>query len=199
MPLEYANVKSWRRTYLDLDQENTVRFPARQGEIVNRPGTARYQDRFRPIAQPPGPSSRLECLEIGENHGGMSFDDGVEYVTGDTFGKGKKQPYGKLAVALVEKASNRALWVSYKSTLQAQIAKLAFMTKCGMGNMADEIPEAEQPELVDLMWNAPECDVLTIGEIFRFGHDWLPETDGDGDAPIGQALRGRSAERKRRQ
>ncbi|MGA8033300.1 MAG: hypothetical protein WCB48_13005, partial [Casimicrobiaceae bacterium] len=39
-------------------------------------------------------------------------------------------------------------------------------------------PEAEQLELVDLMWNAPEADVLAVGEIFRFAGEWLPETMG---------------------
>ncbi len=119
-------------------------------------------------------------FEIGEDHGGMCFGDGVQYATGCTFGKGNvaKQPYGKLAVTLIEKASNRALRISYKPTLQAQIAESAFMKKRGMGVMPDQIPEAEQLELVDLMWNAPEADILAPGEIFRFERDWLPETMG---------------------
>ena len=119
-------------------------------------------------------------VETGEDHGGMCFGDGIQYATGCTFGKGNvaKQPYGKLAVTLVEKASNRALRISYKPTLQPRIAESAFMKKRGMGIMPDEIPEAEQLELVDLMWNAPEADVLAVGEIFRFEREWLPETMG---------------------
>ena len=119
-------------------------------------------------------------VETGEDHGGMCFGDGIQYATGCTFGKGNvaKQPYGKLAVTLVEKATNRALRISYKPTLQARIADSAFMKKRGMGVMPDEIPEAEQLELVDLMWNAPEADVLTVGEIVRFEREWLPETMG---------------------
>ena len=119
-------------------------------------------------------------VETGEDHGGMCFGDGIQYATGCTFGKGNvaKQPYGKLAVTLVEKASNRALRISYKPTLQARIADSAFMKKRGLGIMPDEIPEAEQLELVDLMWNAPEADVLAVGEIFRFEREWLPETMG---------------------
>ena len=119
-------------------------------------------------------------VETGEDHGGMCFGDGIQYATGCTFGKGNvvKQPYGKLAVTLVEKATSRALRVSYKPTLQARIADSAFMKKRGMGVMPDEIPEAEQLELVDLMWNAPEADVLAVGEIVRFEREWLPETMG---------------------
>jgi formylmethanofuran dehydrogenase subunit E len=119
-------------------------------------------------------------VEIGEDHGGMCFGDGVQYATGCTLGKGnlEKTPYGKLAVTLIERASNRAIRVSYRPTLQKQIAASAFMTKRGQGIGPDEIPEAEQMELVDLIWNAPESDVLTHGEVFQLDRDWLPEAMG---------------------
>jgi hypothetical protein len=41
--------------------------------------------------------------------------------------------------------------------MQRQIGESAFMTKRGMGIPPDAIPEAEQMELVDLVWNAPEA------------------------------------------
>jgi len=119
-------------------------------------------------------------IEIGEDHGGMCFGDGVQYSTGCTLGKGnmEKTPYGKLAVTLIERASNRAVRVSYKPTLQKQIGASAFMVKRGEGMEPDEIPEAEQMELVDLIWKAPESDVLAIGEIFQFEREWFPEVMG---------------------
>jgi len=68
------------------------------------------------------------------------------------WGKGnlEKTPYGKLAVTLIERASNKAIRVSYKPTLQKRIAESAFMIKRGQGIEPDEIPEAEQLELVNL-------------------------------------------------
>jgi formylmethanofuran dehydrogenase subunit E len=119
-------------------------------------------------------------VEIGEDHGGMCFGDGVQYATGCTLGKGnmEKTPYGKLAVTVIERAANRAVRVSYKPTLAKQIAASAFMVKRGQGMEPDDIPDAEQKELVDLVWNAPEGDVLTIGEVFQFERDWLPEVMG---------------------
>jgi len=119
-------------------------------------------------------------VEIGEDHGGMCFADGVQYVTGCTLGKGNmsKQPLGKLAVTVIEKKTNRALRISYKPTLQKQIGESAFMTKRGQGIEPDDIPESEQMELVDLVWNAPESDVLTIDKVFKFDRDWLPEIMG---------------------
>ena len=119
-------------------------------------------------------------IETGEDHGGMCFGDGIQYTTGCTFGKGniRKDTYGKLAVTLIEKDTNRAVRVSYKPTLQKQIAESAFMTKRGLGIMPDDIPEEEQMEMVDLVWNAPESDVLTIGEPFKYPGAWYPEVMG---------------------
>ena len=119
-------------------------------------------------------------LEIGEDHGGMCFGDGVQYTTGCTVGKGNvdKTPYGKLAVTLIERATNRAIRVSYKPTLQKRIGESAFMVKRGQGLEPDAIPEAEQMELVNLVWDAPEPDVITVGDIFQFDRDWMPEVMG---------------------
>ena len=88
----------------------------------------------------------------------MCYGDGVQYTTGCTFGKGniRKEPRGKLAFTLIDKDSNRAVRVSYKPTLQKQIAASAFMQQRAAGYQPDEIPEADQMELVDLVWNAPE-------------------------------------------
>jgi formylmethanofuran dehydrogenase subunit E len=119
-------------------------------------------------------------VEIGFGHGGMCFGDGVQYASGCTLGKGnlERTPFGKLAVTLVECATNRAVRVSYKPTLQQRIADSAFMVKRGEGIEPDAIPEAEQWEVVDLIWNAPESAVLSIGEIFQFEREWEPEIMG---------------------
>jgi len=127
-----------------------------------------------------GGTQLFAIVEIGEDHGGMCFGDGVQYVTGCTFGKGniRKQPVGKLAFTLIDKATNRAARVSYKPTLQKQIAESAFMRKRGLGVMPDEIPLEEQMELVNLVWNAPEADVLQVGEVSAYKGEWLPEVMG---------------------
>lgn len=119
-------------------------------------------------------------IEIGEDHGGMCFGDGVQYATGCTFGKGniRKDPLGKLGFTLIEKDSNRAVRISFKPTLQKQIQATAFMQKRGAGISANEIPEAEQMEVVDLVWNAPEQDVLAIGKVFDYAGKWVPEVMG---------------------
>ena len=127
-----------------------------------------------------GGTQLFSIVEIGEDHGGMCFGDGVQYATGCTFGKGniRKAASGKLAVTLIEKTTNRSVRVSYKPTLQRQIGESAFMRKRGLGVMPDEIPLEEQMELVNLVWDAPEADVLTIGEVVAYKGEWFPELMG---------------------
>ncbi len=114
-----------------------------------------------------GAKSLHAILENGYHHGAMCFGDGVQYTTGCTFGKGnmEKVPKGKLAVTLVDKANGRAVRVAYKPTLQKQIKDSAFMKKRAAGIPPTEIPEEEQWELVNLIWNASEDEVLTIGPV----------------------------------
>ena len=100
----------------------------------------------------------------------MCFGDGVQYATGCTFGKGnmEKNPKGKLAFTLVDKATGRAVRVSYKPTLQKQIKESPFMQKRAAGVPPTEIPKEEQWELVNLIWDAPEGDVMTIGPVVEY-------------------------------
>jgi formylmethanofuran dehydrogenase subunit E len=127
-----------------------------------------------------GGTQLYAIIEIGEEHGGMCFGDGIQFSTGCTFGKGniRKQPYGKLAVTLIDKATDRAVRVSYKPSLQKQIAASAFMQQRAAGISPDEIPEADQLELVDLVWGAAEADVLTVGDVYDYPQNWLPEVLG---------------------
>lgn len=119
-------------------------------------------------------------VEIGEDHGGMCFGDGIQYSTGCTFGKGniQKEPLGKLVFTLIEKDSNKAVRIAFKPTLQKQIQATPFMQKRAAGYSADEIPEEEQMEVVDMVWNAPEEDVLAIGKVFEYPGKWIPEVMG---------------------
>lgn len=114
-----------------------------------------------------GGRSLHAMVEIGEDHGAMCFADGIQYTTGCTFGKGnvERSCEGKLAVTLVDGASNRAVRISYKPTLQPQIGASAFMRKRTAGVPADQIPDEEQWELVNLVWDAPEDAVMTIGPV----------------------------------
>ena len=106
-------------------------------------------------------------IETGDHHGGMCFGDGIQFTTGCTLGKGniEKTGEGKFAVTLVDKASSRAVRVAYRPTLQARIKATAFMQKRTAGVPATQIPEAEQMEVVSLIWDASADEVMTIGRV----------------------------------
>jgi len=127
-----------------------------------------------------GGSQLFGIVEIGEDHGGMCFGDGIQYSTGCTFGKGniQKNPLGKLGFTLIEKKSNRAVRVVFTSKLQKQIGASKFMQQRSAGVSADDIPLQDQMELVDLVWNAPEEEILKIGEVFEYPGKWQPELIG---------------------
>jgi formylmethanofuran dehydrogenase subunit E len=119
-----------------------------------------------------GAKSLHAILENGYYHGAMCFGDGVQYATGCTFGKGnmEKEPKGKLAVTVIDKAKKKAVRVAYKPTLQEKIKNSTFMQKRAAGVPPTQIPEYEQLELVNLIWDASEEDVLTIGPVVDY--DW---------------------------
>jgi formylmethanofuran dehydrogenase subunit E len=127
-----------------------------------------------------GGTQLFGIVEIGEDHGGMCFADGVQYSTGCTFGKGniRKNPLGKLGFTLIEKDTNRAVRVVFNSKLQKQIASSKFMQQRGAGISPDEISMEDQMEMVELVWNAPSEEVLTVGEIFQYSGKWIPEVMG---------------------
>ena len=106
-------------------------------------------------------------IETGDYHGGMCFGDGIQFTTGCTFGKGniEKSGEGKFAVTLIDKATKRAVRVAYKPTLQPRIKASAFMQKRAAGVPPTEIPEAEQMEVVHLVWDAPAEEIMTVGPI----------------------------------
>ena len=117
-----------------------------------------------------GAKSLHAIIEIGDHHGAMCFGDGIQYTTGCTFGKGniEKNNKGKLAVTLIDKANQKAVRVAYKPTLQKQIKESAFMQKRTAGIPPTQIPETEQWELVNLIWDASQEQIMAVGEVVDY-------------------------------
>jgi formylmethanofuran dehydrogenase subunit E len=114
-----------------------------------------------------GAKSLHAILETGFYHAAGCFGDGVQYATGCTFGKGniEKDPKGKLAVTVIDKSRAKSVRISFKPTLRERIRSSAFMKKRAQGVPPDQIPEEEQMELVNLIWDALEEDLLTTGAV----------------------------------
>ena len=106
-------------------------------------------------------------IDTGEHHGGTCFGDGIQFATGCTFGKGniEKTGEGKFAVTLIDKATSRAVRIAYRPTLQPKIKATPFMQKRAAGVPPTQIPEAEQMEVVTLVWDAPAEEIMTVGPV----------------------------------
>ncbi len=118
-----------------------------------------------------GSSGELHCIvEIGENHGVQCFIDGVQYATGCTLGKGNisKAGWGKLAITLIDKKKEQAVRVTYKPGRHKMVAESSFMRKRGMGIPPTQIPREEAWEMVNILWDAPENEVLGIGSVTEY-------------------------------
>jgi formylmethanofuran dehydrogenase subunit E len=60
--------------------------------------------------------------------------------------------------------------VAYRPTLQPRIKATPFMQKRAAGVPPTEIPESEQMEVVNLVWDAPAAEIMTVGPIQQ--SDW---------------------------
>jgi formylmethanofuran dehydrogenase subunit E len=121
-------------------------------------------------------SELYAIVEVGEEHGGMCFTDGIQSATGCTFGKGniRRELYGKLGFTLIDKNTDRGVRVHYKPNLHKEIAQSAYVKQRAAGIPSDEIPDEDREGVVNLVWEAPEDEVLEIDEIFAYERQWYP-------------------------
>ncbi len=108
-------------------------------------------------------------IEIGDHHGGMCFGDGIQFTTGCTFGKGniEKTGEGKFAVTAHRQGladEPCASPIGRRSSRASRPRRSC--TKRAAGVPPTEIPEDEQMEVVNLVWDAPAADeIMTVGPI----------------------------------
>ena len=113
----------------------------------------------------------LALVELGEDHCATCFGDGVQIITGCTFGKGniKRLHYGKWGVTLVETKTGRAVRVTPKAEAMLASKKSTFFTEYRMkGIPASEVPEEVVAPLVENVMNSPDEQMLSVGEIFQY-------------------------------
>ncbi len=113
----------------------------------------------------------MALVEIGEAHCATCFADGVQMITGCTFGKGniKKLHYGKWGLTLIDKKSGKAVRVGPKAEAMAANKQTDFFQKYRMkGIPASQVPEEVVAPLVERVMNAPEDQMLNVGEVFDY-------------------------------
>ncbi len=110
-------------------------------------------------------------LELGENHCATCFADGVQVITGCTFGKGniEKTHKGKWGLTLIDKKTNRAVRVSPKAEAMMQTKKTDFFKNYReKGVPPTQVPDKVVQPLVDKVMNAPKEMIMTVSEIFEY-------------------------------
>jgi len=121
----------------------------------------------------------LALVEIGINHCATCFADGVQMVTGCTFGKGnlRRLNYGKWALTLIDKKTGRAVRVAVRAEMMAANKQTAFFQQYRMkGIPASQVPvEVAQP-LVERVLNAPEDRLVSISEVFEHKVEDVPHS-----------------------
>ncbi|MCA1947602.1 MAG: FmdE family protein [Armatimonadetes bacterium] len=121
----------------------------------------------------------VALVELGDNHCATCFADGVQMITGCTFGKGniRKLHYGKWGVTLVEVATGRAVRVTPKAeAMKANKETSFFKDYREKGVPASKVPlEVVQP-LVDRVMGAPDDALLTVSEVFELRLPKEPHT-----------------------
>ncbi|MCB2156485.1 tRNA CCA-pyrophosphorylase [bacterium] len=121
----------------------------------------------------------VALVEIGENHCATCFADGVQMITGCTFGKGNIQRlhYGKWGLTLVEKKSGRAVRVTPKAeAMQANKQSSFFKDYREKGIPASEVPEEVIAPLVERVMSAPEEDLLIVSDVFEYALESPPHS-----------------------
>lgn len=90
---------------------------------MNRLGVERAKDK-----------ELFAVIELGDDHCAHCFADGIQMVTGCTFGKGniRKTGYGKFGVTLVDRSSGHAVRVVPKAEAQARMKETPFFKEYRM-------------------------------------------------------------------
>ena len=111
----------------------------------------------------------VALVELGENHCAACFGDGIQMVTGCTFGKGNIQRlnYGKWGLTLIDRASGRAVRVVPKTeAMLANKQSEFFKNYREKGVPASQVPASVVEPLIAKVMGAPDEMLMNIGEPF---------------------------------
>jgi len=113
-------------------------------------------------------SQLVAVLELGEGHCSHCFADGIQMITGCTFGKGniRKLGYGKFGLTLVDRASGRSVRVVPRAEIQGATKQTPFFKEYRQkGIPPSQVPLEVVEPLIEQVMGAPEEKILKIGEI----------------------------------
>ena len=121
----------------------------------------------------------VALVDLGEDHCATCFADGVQVITGCTFGKGniKKTHKGKWTLTLIDKKNQRAVRVNPKGEMMAKNKQSAFIQDYrAKGIPASQVPDEIAEPLVQAVMSAPDEQILDISEVFSYKYEEPPHT-----------------------
>lgn len=126
-----------------------------------------------------GDSALLAKIDLGEDHCATCFADGIQVITGCTFGKGnvKKTDKGKWAVTLINKKTRRAVRVTpLADAMQANKQTPFFKEYREKGVPPTQVPDEVVEPLVQKVMNAPDDMILSVSEVFQTDYQDPPHS-----------------------
>ena len=121
-----------------------------------------------------GDSAWLALVELGENHCATCFADGIQVITGCTFGKGniKKTHKGKWGLTLINKKAKKAVRIVPAAEAMARNKETSFFKDYRMkGVPPTQVPDDIVAPLVEQVMNAPEEAILKMSEVFDYDYE----------------------------
>ena len=126
-----------------------------------------------------GAKDLLALVELGEDHCAHCYADGIQVLTGCTFGKGniRQLGYGKFGLTLVDRKTGRAVRVVPRAEVQLETQKTDFFQNYRMkGVPPTEVPEEVVQPLIDKVMAAPAEALFRIGEVEQYREEKKPES-----------------------
>ena len=118
-------------------------------------------------------------LELGDDHCAHCFAEGVQMITGCTFGKGniRKAGFGKFGLILTEQATGRSVRVVPRPEAQLASRQTPYFQEWRVrGIPASRVPDEVVVPLIEQVMNAPQERILSVGAEFRTEENLKPQT-----------------------
>ncbi len=126
-----------------------------------------------------GDSALLALVDLGEDHCATCYGDGIQVITGCTFGKGniRRTDKGKWALTLIDKKSGKAVRVTPKAEAMLANKQTPFFKEYREKGVAPtQVPDEVVEPLVQKVMNAPQEMILDVSEVFDYDYQEPPHS-----------------------
>ncbi|GEJ56025.1 FmdE family protein [Anaeromyxobacter diazotrophicus] len=113
----------------------------------------------------------IAFVELGSDHYAQGFGDGVQFVTGCTFGKDLifRFPHGKAGVRLVDHVRGRAVRVHPLPATIARLEETGWFRACAKSGRFAGDSRALAAQASDAFLTAPEEALFAVSPVFPLG------------------------------